>query len=225
MSNEQVWPPANDPGPLTGAPCALGGQSLNMRQCPSCDGSHEAIIVKELAKPAGSFTHWFSCPNTGDPVSLSLAMLKSGGGIELNGPVCQSLAEAQMAGRWMIAIWHIDQNNAIQCSKHSTKFPVGDYFTQKDIQGHKGCVEMLAELLRQEIGPVQPDLMRAVNPSPLRDLMGALDPNTPKQHIKLPGYPVLADNGSDPNGGIVVPPDIAKAIMAETSADKAQPVG
>ena len=212
----QVWPPKEEEsaGPLTGAPCAVGEQALNIRQCPSCDGSHDGLLVKEFSRPSGPFTHWFLCPNTKEPVSISLAMLKAGEGMELSGPVCQALAEAQLSGRYMVAVWHIDHANAIQCSKHSAKFPTGDYFSQKDIKNHKGCVEMLSELLRQEIGPVQPDIMKAVNPQPLRTLMGALDPNTQKQQIKLPGHPVT------------VPPEGRNDnVLAETSADKAQPVG
>ncbi len=206
----QVWPPV---APLTGQPAHVEpGQRLNIRQCPSCDGSHDDLQVREYSKPQGPFTHWFTCPNSKDPVSLSLLMLTSGEGMELNGAVCQALAEAQLAGRWMIAVFTITPDGKLLCRRSTAKFPTGDY----DI-----CMNLFRENLQQETGPAQPAKMADGRPNPLRSLLGAFDPNAKQQQIKLPSHPV-AEQPSLDMGVQMVPPEMAPA---ETSADKLGSVG
>lgn len=200
MSAGQVYPPSE---PLTGQPAPLSGQSVNIRQCPCCDGSHDGLDVREFAKSQGPFTHWFLCPTLGEPVSISLLMLSSGEGLELNGAVCQSIAKAQLSGRYLIAVFVISAEGKLELHRTSQKFPTGDF---------EECVNMLRKNLSSETGPAQPLQMQRGRPMPLRTLMGALDPGGKAQQFQLPGRPVEEITGEP-------------EMLPEMSADKAAPVG
>jgi hypothetical protein len=174
----QVWPqpvetPSSEaPQPLTGekAPIAsIDRQNITVHQCAACDGRHENIEVHDFNRPRPPFTHWYTCPALGDPVPLCLAMLKSGEAIELNGPVCQALAEAQIAGRFLVAVFFV-QDGVLMLRRTTYKFPAVEYFETKDSAGVMGT---LRKNLEQEVGTQQPAVMReAALPKPLRELLG-----------------------------------------------------
>lgn len=172
--NGQVWPPSSgtvQAGPLTGEPAKLEGQQLDVHKCAACDGRHDAIQVQSFNRPVQPYTHWYQCPTLGDPVPISIAMLTAGDAIELDGPVCQALAEAQIAGRWLVAVFHIDVDGRLILRRSSQKFPTGDLLQSAE---HKGCIGLLKENFEQEVGTQQPQEMRtAATPRPLRSLMGA----------------------------------------------------
>lgn len=205
---DQVYPPIAAE-PLTGQPVKTNGQSLSIRQCPCCDASHDGLEVREFSRPQGPFTHFFTCPSLQEPVSVSLLMLTGGEGLELSGPICQAMAKAQLAGRYLIAVYVINPDGRIDLHRTTQKFPTGDY---------DACIKMLQDDLRSEIGPAQRDEMKEASPLPLRGLLGAFDPNGRVQKVRIPGRPVLADDGSDMEGRLAISPEAA-AELGKMSAD------
>jgi hypothetical protein len=174
----QVWPqpvetPSSEaPQPLTGekAPIAsIDRQNLNVHQCAACDGQHENIEVHDYNRPQPPFTHWYMCPTLGDPVPIALAMLKEGQALELNGPICQALAEAQIAGRFMVAVFMI-KDGQLLLRRTTHKFPTAEYFESKE---SPGCLGTFKKNLEQETGAQQPAVMKeAASIKPLRELLG-----------------------------------------------------
>lgn len=174
----QVWPVAVDDRTVMdeGSPVVekldARGMGIRVTNCGACDGTHDDLKVNEYARPLGPFTHWFMCPTLHDPVNLTLAMLKTGDGLELDGPVCRKLAEAQIAGRWMVIICYVDSSggaDALKYQRNGHKFPSGDVYPSKQ---SKGLVGLLMEDLEREFGPAQPVEMKQVVPHPLRSLLG-----------------------------------------------------
>lgn len=180
----QVWP--EKPEPVATVMDARG-LKLAIHHCGGCDGSHEDIQVIEYARPQGPFTHWFNCPATADPVSLSLGMLKSGAGLEFSGPVLQELAKAQIAGRYMVIICYVhaepgpDGKLGLTLTRHGHKFPAGDVYQSKESEG---LVGLLMRNLREEFGDPQPVEMKTVAPHPLKSLLGRVDEAIkPEAHV------------------------------------------
>jgi len=146
---------------------------ITIKNCGACDGTHEGVKVNEFTRPSGPFTHWFTCPNLQDPVNITLGLLSNGEGLQLDGPILQTLARAQLCGMYMVIVCEIDpsQDHKMTLTRHTHKFPSGDVYQTKSNLGFMG---LLKENLEQEFGPAQPVEMKEVRPQPLRDLMGNL---------------------------------------------------
>lgn len=148
---------------------------INIHNCGACDGSHECLQVNEYARPLAPFTHWFMCPNTHDPVNLTLGMMKSGEGLEFHAGIIQDLAKAQIAGRYMVIVCYVDADKdaerrlPLRLVRHSCKFPTGDVYPSKESEGFVG---LLMRNLKEEFGDPQPVEMKTVAPHPLKSLLG-----------------------------------------------------
>jgi|GEM_PF-6068955 hypothetical protein len=193
----QVWPPAPETtheevadDVLTGEPAVLDPIGITVHKCAACDGKHENIVMTEYTRQPHPFTHWYACPTLHDPVPVALAMMRNGMAMELNGPACQALAAAQVAGRFLVAIFHhgVGPDGKLHMYVKQHKFPTGEYFEHDDEKGNKfkGVIGMLKEALEQEAGTVQQQAMRhAAIPKPLREIFGAAGPSN-KQEFKIP---------------------------------------
>ena len=105
--NDDVLRVPQDP---TKAVANIGGKKMRVALCGSCDGSHDDLRVRQYVKPQGPFTHYYMCPTTDDPVSLSMTMLDGGNGntaIEMDVDIMRQVLEALVAKRYMIAVWTV----------------------------------------------------------------------------------------------------------------------
>lgn len=59
-----------DPAPVPAPP--PDGRTIIIPRCTRCDESHSQLPVKPLSRPFQVFTHWATCPTTGDPILLLL---------------------------------------------------------------------------------------------------------------------------------------------------------
>lgn len=185
MPEAQVYPPSEKIDILSGKAASVAGQTFNVTRCAACDNRHDNMEMNDYARAPKPFTHWYKCPNTGDPVPVSLVMLKTGEGMELNGPVCQSLAAAQACGRFLVAIFWHNENGMLTMAFNEEKFPTGDYFETKE---HKGVLGMLREQFERNVGtPEQREMQAAALPKPLRDLVGNSQPvSVERKQYKMP---------------------------------------
>jgi hypothetical protein len=173
-------------GPLKTGP----GQVFDIVKCAACDNRHDATPMHEYTRQSGLFTHWYACPNLGDPVSVTLMQLSNGNGIELHAETIQSLARAMIAGRFMAVIFYVE-GDKLQMDRRSWKFPPTDFFPNST---GPGCLGMLEQSLRAEMGNVQPqDMKLAERPRPLRELSGAAAPGPRKEVFQLPKATGLTD--------------------------------
>lgn len=48
--------------------------TIDVDGCARCGGEHR-VEFREFARPAGQYTHWASCPETGDPILLEIVVV------------------------------------------------------------------------------------------------------------------------------------------------------
>lgn len=145
--------------PLTGKPVdtAPAGNIMSINDCPACGGKHTDLIIKESNRPSAAGTHWYLCPTLGDPCFVTLAAVQTGEAIELDGPVCQALARAQMSGQWLVMVAHMQQDGSFRYNRMAFKFPHAKF---EELIGH------FSKDLGSEIGPLQPAKMAEAGPLP-----------------------------------------------------------
>lgn len=145
-------------------PVDTRGNVLDVRHCPVCDGIHNGVPVTAFAKQTPPWTHWFTCPTTGDPVPLTLVMMSADRGIEINNVLIRALVHAQSTNAYMVAIFRVDDGQ-IKLDRTTHNFPTGDFVN---------CVTLLRQDLDRELGPPQQTipLQPSVNPNPVINLFG-----------------------------------------------------
>lgn len=100
-------------------------------ECPSCGGRHSDLHLTEFAKPYGVYTHWYKCPNTGDPAMISLWVYK-GELEEANQEICRNAIRAQQSGRWMSVFFHVEDGKVHQYM-FNHHLPHADWGTAADM--------------------------------------------------------------------------------------------
>jgi hypothetical protein len=81
---------------------------LKIVGCRSCGESHDTIGFAELNVPTPPYTHFFSCPVTGDPVMLALLQGPAGGLVAVNTDILRDLVLAQATGKYMVCVFRLD---------------------------------------------------------------------------------------------------------------------
>lgn len=145
------------------APIDTTGQKLNVTNCPSCDAPHQDLEISSFNKHTPPWTHWFTCPSTGDPVPLTLVMVDPKSGIEVNNVIIRNLVHAQQRGAYMVSIFRIEDGQ-VKLDRTTFNFPTGDFVN---------CISLLKADLEREIGPPQAvPLKDADDQAPLVNLFG-----------------------------------------------------
>jgi hypothetical protein len=82
---------------------------IKIDKCP-CGrlGGHALVEVNLMVNPQPPFTHWYRCPDTGDPVLMSLLMLDDQTAIAVQNQILQSVIRCLLAKRWMIAFFRVE---------------------------------------------------------------------------------------------------------------------
>lgn len=86
---------------------------INVGRCPACSKSHERVLLAELKSGHGPFTHWYQCPELGDPVQTTIVVFDEGQHSEVNKEIVASAVNAQKAGRYLWAIFHLDEKDKL----------------------------------------------------------------------------------------------------------------
>lgn len=55
-----------------------GDFQTKVTNCARCGKDHESLQFRRLKTPAGNFTHWGTCPNTGEPILLMFMTVEDG---------------------------------------------------------------------------------------------------------------------------------------------------
>ena len=145
-------------------PVDTAGNVLDVRHCPVCDAIHNGVPVHAFTKQTPPWTHWYACPTTGDPVPLTLVMMSTDRGIEINNVLIRALVRAQSTNAYMVAVYRVEDGQ-IKLDRTTHNFPTGDFVN---------CVTLLRQDLDRETGPPQQSipLQAAVNPNPVINLFG-----------------------------------------------------
>jgi hypothetical protein len=81
---------------------------IKIAKCPSCGREHLNRPVTLLATPQPPFTHWYTCPETGDPVSMSLFMVDDQTAVAVPNQILQRVLRCLLSKRWMIACFRVE---------------------------------------------------------------------------------------------------------------------
>ena len=126
---------------------------INVRNCPSCDGAHELVECHEYNATSAShggtklWSHWFTCPTTGDPVSV-LIQIDDGKVYEVEPEIIGSIMQARKAGKYVVAVFRQEPAGNGMWITHCTQHP-HDFLTD-----HFGtCVNLLKDAFDKVVGP------------------------------------------------------------------------
>lgn len=125
------------------------GLSLHVLSCYSCGQQHENISLHQFSKPNPPWTHWFTCPISGDPVCMTV-VLKGETPVEQCRKVIADLDRAMIAGRYLSAIFYMSAKDRVTLQWVSEDFPHKEYET---------CQKLLADECAKQGGlpaPVGP---------------------------------------------------------------------
>lgn len=124
-------------------------ERASIGNCYACDARHEGIALHEYKTPNPPWTHWFTCPNTGDPVPVTLVQSR-GLAIEIHNAILRRVMQAQASGSFMVAIFRREPKEptgyTIFLNRETHRFPNDDY---------EAVIEQFANNLRDELGPMK----------------------------------------------------------------------
>lgn len=178
--------------------------SIRIHKCPSCDGKHDQVDCHEYAVRRAAWTHWYTCPSTGDPVSV-LVEVEGGKLYEIDPAIIETLMQARKAGKFVVAVFRQEQAGEnlwnTHCVQHPYDFPTDHFAT---------CVNLLREAFDKVAGPPPKadEPMRRATPKPtlwnpvavprvqtIKDLQRGVDLNTTAANL---GRIVQADAADSP---------------------------
>lgn len=117
--------------------------SLKIESCQSCGKSHNDVSATKLVGDQSPFTHWFTCPETGDPQLMTIQQRDAGSHGTTMDAIEKALHDAARAERYMVAVFHMENGKQI-LHRTSHQFPVSEF---------DSSVKLLKENLEDEIGP------------------------------------------------------------------------
>lgn len=120
----------------------LSGQTINIQECGGCGGRHEGLAVQEFSTPRLPWTHWFTCPTTKDPVSVSIIQ-EGDAQYAVDDDVVEQLCKATSTGRMLVGIFSVSEGKVAMWRHMTEGFPYVDL---------QRCVSMFSEDLAK-LGP------------------------------------------------------------------------
>ncbi len=93
---------------------------MKIDTCPSCGREHLEVSMFAYQRP-GVFTHWYECPETGDPIPVSVSV----SGRLIDQEISDALALAAGDDRWLCIVYRVHGNQLIAFWK-THQFPNGD---------------------------------------------------------------------------------------------------
>lgn len=99
-------------------------QVVTVTECSSCGSRHDQMEIRRYTNPQPPFTHWFTCPTTGDPCQVSITSYQ-GQPVSVAGEVLEMLAQAAVSGRYIVAVGRVE-DGLIHSRRKSVNFPTGD---------------------------------------------------------------------------------------------------
>lgn len=113
----------------------------DVRQCYSCGLSHQDVLMREYVRPKPPWTHWYQCPETGEPVDASV-VVREGQAVEPDRELCERLSAARDGGGYCLALF-TTRANEVTCWFVTREFPRGML---------PECQRLLAKHVRDEVG-------------------------------------------------------------------------
>ena len=175
----------------TAAP--VGAATIDIHVCESCGQQHEGVQLHPYRKQQPPFTHWYGCPETTDPVALTV-MVHNGTNVQLHSRIMRDILQAQLHGRMMVLVASIPADGGRQIMhRHCMNY---------DIHRTKEATDWLHGELQKDQG---------VLPKPAAPLR-------PAQNVQLFGKPPTLDMGVqkvDGLSGAIIQPAEAAADFSD----------
>ena len=171
--------------------------TLNV-ECPRCGKTHEAELHRYAQGGTRiPWTHWYLCSETGEPASIRLDAEQA---VEVDERCLRALIEAQQAGQYMFAVWHIRAGQLFRPFWLTSSFPKAD-------------IKVAIESLTKDVASESMDVLPSAN------LQAALPPQRMPMQVRGPTLASqTVDAIADPSplgNGVVRPVEVIDPAVAE----------
>jgi len=85
-------------------------QIVSIRMCGACGSRHDKVQVVDFVRKNPPWTHWYGCPETGDPVPICIKM-HGPNVVEVSNRLTDIMVRAEAAGSFMFMVWFVDPDN------------------------------------------------------------------------------------------------------------------
>ncbi len=127
-----------------------------IEKCPSCRGKHE-LPINAYSKQE-PWTHWYCCPDTGDPVNLTL-LLDDKEPLQLQGDLMRQIVLAHRTGQFFVAIFHWEKDSPI--GQQCPKWWVNHHLPHAEFGG---CLKYLNDAFTEIVGPSDVPAIKVAEP-------------------------------------------------------------
>jgi hypothetical protein len=112
--------------------------AFTIAECPGCGESHEGIQVSSFSVKTAKnpFTHWYTCPTTGDPVCSAVKSIGKHS-YEIDPEFMRQIMEAMRSGRFLMALFYVKDGSPPELTRwwKTKSFPKDDFGTvMRDLQ-------------------------------------------------------------------------------------------
>ncbi len=127
-----------------------------IEKCPSCRGKHE-LPINTYSKQE-PWTHWYCCPETGDPVSLTV-LLDDTEPLQLQGDLMRRIVDAHRTSQFFVAIFHWEKDSppGQQCPK----WWVNHHLPHAEFGG---CLKYMKDAFSEIVGPSDVPAIKVAEP-------------------------------------------------------------
>jgi hypothetical protein len=132
---------------------------ISVNHCPACNGHHHRIEYRPMAQTLGLFNHYFTCPETGEPVPVSIVAFEDKT-LEIPQFVAAAVIRALLTGKWWFFVSRIEDGK-IEWERMCHDYPKGDI---------PKLVDLFAADSRKEVDPMG-DKQIQVAKAPPSDIM------------------------------------------------------
>lgn len=80
-------------------------QIASIKQCVICKKAHQSVELVAMIRNREPYTHWYTCPETGEPEYVSLRTIGDDG-LEVDSEVVDAIIQAANTGSYFVAVFH-----------------------------------------------------------------------------------------------------------------------
>ncbi len=103
--------------------------TMQVLSCYSCGERHDEVELQKFSKDDPIWTHWYSCPKSGDPVPMKFSTKDGAPPVEQVRKALADLDRAIASGKWLSAIFFMSGKDRVTIQWISENFPHAEYAT------------------------------------------------------------------------------------------------
>lgn len=126
-----------------------------INECTVCGKRHDSVQLHAVVKPNSNFTHWYTCPETGEPEFVRLEQFE-GKQSEIDRKLVEQLATATQSGEWLVCVFR-REGKKLSLYRQNQNFPLQGKAAQD-------VVSLLQKDLSKEGAPPEAGELKEVDP-------------------------------------------------------------